>query len=425
MGVRDYIHVVCPPLWEKLPPTGAAYLAEFIEHHGWSFHFYDLNLAIHQRVSPVYRKEWTVNRDFTQESFFFECLKLYPDVFEGLVHAIQAVRPSAVGFSVYSSNREFVIGLISFIRQKFPGLRLFVGGPETFALDVTGRLERLAVDAVVVGEGERALLELLEGRINTPVVRFQEIPTLDFFPKYKGFDLKSYPRQHGLSIVASRGCIYRCKFCSERLLYQGFRLRTPNSLMEEITYHVMNHQIRWFTFHDSLFNADFNRLSTFLDLLLASGLNIQWDAQIAVRPDMSLDLLFKMRKSGCINLFIGMESGSASLLSKMNKRFKPDDAVVFFSNLKEAGLNYEISLIAHYPGESVAEFEETLVFLRNNVSLIPKVAQISLYRSYPGTDVTIPSDYKESDGQGKLERLLSLLDELKIRYTRSYINNLI
>ena len=132
-----------------------------------------------------------------------------------------------------------------------------------------------------------------------------------------------------------------------------------------------------------------------------------------------------MKKSGCINLFIGFESGSDTILRLMNKRFSVNTAARFFESLNQAGLQFEISLIAHYPGETEVEFKETLNFLVENSKNIKKIAQISLFRDYPGTHVLVPNNYQEKEGLLKIDRLVKVLKDNGIAYTASYINNLI
>jgi radical SAM superfamily enzyme YgiQ (UPF0313 family) len=140
---------------------------------------------------------------------------------------------------------------------------------------------------------------------------------------------------------------------------------------------------------------------------------------------MSDALLRKMKSSGCVNLFVGLESGSDGVLGKMKKGFTVYEALCFFHRLRQAGLQYEVSLIAHYPGETEGEFLQTLEFLRNNPDAVNKIAQVSLFKKYPGSETEIPVGYNDTEGLAKIGRIMDALKECGIPYTPSYINNLI
>ncbi len=278
---------------------------------------------------------------------------------------------------------------------------------------------------LIIGEGEEALVTLLEGKTKERYIETRGNAFTKYFPKYESMDLSLYSRKGSLPVLMSRGCIHKCRFCLERLIYPDYHIKKAGLVFEEILYHYKNNGVRWFTFYDSIFNGNLMELDRLLDLILRERLKIMWDAQIAVRKDMGAALLKKMKRAGCINLFIGLESGSDSLLKKMNKHFTSEEAALFFQKLRQAGLQFEVSLIAHYPGETEKQLSETLSFLRDNKKFIPKVAQISLFRNYPGTSVTVPEGYNEAVGLEKINRMLDFLKEQGIPYTKSYVNNLI
>ena len=141
-----------------------------------------------------------------------------------------------------------------------------------------------------------------------------------------------------------------------------------------------------------------------------------------IEKGFPLDLAKLIKKSGCYNLFIGLESGSDKTLRMMNKGFTPPSAAGFFKILTTAGLHFEISLILGYPGEGKKEFEETLNFIVKNKRIIPKIAQVNPFIDYLGNfyGKTLPKqEIKE-----KLQLFLRTLEGEKIRYTKSFINNL-
>ena len=140
---------------------------------------------------------------------------------------------------------------------------------------------------------------------------------------------------------------------------------------------------------------------------------------------MDEGLLELMKKTGCINLFIGLESGSEYILKQMNKNFNILGAERFFKKLKKNSLNFEISLITNYPMESRKNFTETKQFLLKNKKLINKIAQINPYIYYPGMKTDITKGYNFLKCIQKVDQLVKILDRENIKYTNAYINNLI
>lgn len=423
--MKKILFILCPPLWDRLPHAGIAYLMQWLEEHGHQAFLSDLNIAFYNLLGKGFQKDWTVNRDYIKVGFVHDCYQNHHGILRELFARILKEKVGFVGFSVYRSNREFCVHTAKLIKKEIPGIKVLFGGPETFAMKLEGFREDTGADHYIIGEGEKALVKVLEQDDPPRVQEFDQLDELSFFPKYVGFNLALYGKKETLPVVASRGCFNRCAFCSERFLFKGYRGRKPENILEEIKFHYENHHTRTFVFTDSLFNGDLKNMETLLDLIVKSGMKIHWEAQIAVRGGMSDALLRKMKSSGCVNLFIGLESGSDGVLKKMNKPFTVYEALCFLHRLNGAGLQYEVSLIVHYPGETEAEFFQTLEFLRTNAPVLKKIAQVSLYRNYPGLEVTMPVGYNETEGLAKIEKIMETLKENRIPFTPSYINNLL
>jgi len=130
-----------------------------------------------------------------------------------------------------------------------------------------------------------------------------------------------------------------------------------------------------------------------------------------------------MQKSGCYNLFIGLESGSDAVLDNMRKGFTARTAERFLKTLYRQGLHFEISLIFGYPRETEKEFRETINFIRKNKKNIPKIAQVNPFTDYLNR-FSHQSPFKDEPKE-KVKVFLKVLEDENIRYTKSFINNLI
>jgi anaerobic magnesium-protoporphyrin IX monomethyl ester cyclase len=162
-----------------------------------------------------------------------------------------------IGFTMLTTSKRCTLQVIKRLRELSPSKFIVVGGPHVTRYE--GGPEVLAdpnVDVVVPGEGEEIFFELVKSHLeNQPI---DQIPGLMFkrdgqtvdtgerkliqsiselpFPEFAGFDLHNY-RSLTLPILGSRGCIYKCAFCSETVLWRRFRFRTGENLFQEFKKH--------------------------------------------------------------------------------------------------------------------------------------------------------------------------------------------
>ena len=299
-----------------------------------------------------------------------------------------------VGFSLFAANLNFSHRLISEIKRRDPATLVVAGGPscdlaaaarEIMAFDYpTEHGPRHLVDAAVVGEGERTFRRLVDAvaagedfrdlpgvltdRGATPVlVENSEPCELDAlpYPDYSLYDLDRYTDTI-IPLVTSRGCIYRCRYCSEHGLWGPFRSRSAESMLAEIRFHLERCNIPCFHFTGSLFNGDIKQLSRLCDLIIESGLEFGWYGLAAIRKEMDQALAAKMRASGCIGVNYGLESGSDRLLEDMGKRYDSALASRVLAASKQAGFRVGAYLFVGYPTETEADLAATFEFLRDN-----------------------------------------------------------
>jgi radical SAM superfamily enzyme YgiQ (UPF0313 family) len=363
--IKSILLVLCPPVWHKLPPLGLAYISEYLKYLGYAVSVLDLNI---EDVSLL------------EIAGKYDC----------------------IGFSVFNTNQKNVLELSKQIKEKNPKIKILLGGPQCFSWQFEKPPDGIKyADNMILGDA---------------------LPDLDErpFPSFAGFKLDKYERKRALPILFSRGCVRKCRFCSERLLSDKYSVRDPEKVIEEIRYNKKVNNTKWFTFHDSLINGDLKKLEQLCGHL--KNEDIKWDAQAIIRKDMTEELLKQMKDSGCFNLFIGLESGSEKVLKLMDKGFTLPEAEMFFKRCRSVDLHFEVSLIVGFPGEGDVEFNETLSFIKRNREYIPKIAQINPFMKYSGTDV---SDAPVDMGMGRVKRFIETVENLGIKYTPEFVNNLI
>lgn len=230
-------------------------------------------------------------------------------------------------------------------------------------------------DFVVVGEGERATLKLLnainQGRKPKPIqfeIVEQDIDKLPF-PDYELVDVGSYQRlvfgRPSIGIISSRGCPYNCKFCTGGInnIDRWIRYRSPCNFVDEVVQIQNRLGIDSFKIQDDIFTLNKARIREIATLL--SSRNVFYRCNARVDRCLDREMLDLLYTSGCRHITFGVESGSPKVLQLMNKRHTVNDIQKAISLAKDAGLLVRTNLMVGFPGETWDTVQETIDLLKN------------------------------------------------------------
>ncbi|MFH1854117.1 MAG: B12-binding domain-containing radical SAM protein [Candidatus Omnitrophota bacterium] len=427
---KKILLAILPPFWPKMPPLGLAYLESFLLTKNIDVGVFDINNAFYNLASPELQKEWLKSCNcFLENNILSIIEENFPVKYNAVLERM--LDYDIVGFSCFKSNLKATMKIAKLLKARKNNIKIIMGGPEITRLFFknAGKVNIEMADFIVAGEGELSLFNYISAKTNDQKIScFSELENLDRldFPRYKNLGLRLYPGNNAIPLLFSRGCVKKCNFCSERLLYKKFRARPVKDVLEEIDYHVSQNKIEYFIFHDSLINADLGKLEELCEAIIKNFGSIKWEAQLYIRDDMRVGLFEKMKKSGCYNLFIGLESGCDRTLNSMNKGFTSKDAVSLFEKLRLAGLSFGVSIIIGYPNETEDDFRKTLEFIIEHKDLIPKIEQVNPFTYYDGTGADKNFDYNVNSDS--LRRLRVFVDEIKrhgIKHTKAFLGNLI
>lgn len=431
MSCPKVLLTILPVFWPGMPAIGLGYLQSYLAQNGINSGILDLNNIFYNLADERLKKQWRISCNVQLENSIHSILKnAFTKEYNSTVEKFLAY--DIIGFSCFKSNFSLTLEITKIIKLKRKDIKIIFGGPEITRqyFKSAGKFDEEILhlaDFLVVGEGEKALCDYIN-RGDFKIARFSQLESLDAlaFPKYAGVDFSTYPKKDALAVQFSRGCIRKCAFCSERLLYKGFRRRKAGSVIDEIGYYRKNHNMKRFVFFDSLINADLAALEELCDKIMSDFGFIDWEAQIAVRPDMKQEIFRKMKKSGCFNLFVGLESGSDRTLKSMNKGFTSLQAKSFFKQLNDENLSFGVSMIVGFPGESEVDFKDSLDFIIRNKDLIPKIEQVNPFTYYDGTPVDRSADYSlNTVSLKRLEIFIREIKNSKIKHTNAFLGNLI
>jgi len=222
-------------------------------------------------------------------------------------------------------------------------------------------------DAVAIGEGETIWAEMLEdavgGRLQ-PIYSGQIIRDLSGLPmpRYDLLDMHRYGPSRTYAIQTSRGCPFRCDFCSERLyLGDAYRCRPVDDVVEE----VKRCGSKFIFFADSHFGGKRDRAMELMEALIP--LKVRWSTLWTTYLCNDVEYMDLAQRSGLLHVNIGVESIDPDTLAGMNKRFnKVSKYGDMLANLRKRGISYSLNFIFGWDGESPDVFGATLAFLHEH-----------------------------------------------------------
>lgn len=391
--------IQCPVWGTYDPPIGLAQLSGCLKAAGFETGVFDLNIGFYRQRTANYRDMWA----WEWSDFWYseENVRKFLDEnyrqAQGYIEQIIRDNPRMICFSVSAASKAASLLFAGMIKQRSPDSSIVFGGPLFFeGKQVFEVMRDNSVDIVIPGEGELSLTELahvlyeagnIEGckgiyhRTGNNVSYTGErevIRNLDILPF---MDLSSlapdnYDDNEHIAIMASRGCIQTCVFCSSRAFWPGFRSMSGERIFFEVKYHIEKYKsLGHIDFHDLLFNGNMRSLVDFCGLIIKEPFPrpIKWSVNAIIRPEMTAEVLRKMARAGCEHIIYGIESGSQRVLDYMRKRYKVSDADNVLKATHDAGIMTTGNFMFGFPNESEGDFKETLDFIRRNAGNLDRV----------------------------------------------------
>jgi anaerobic magnesium-protoporphyrin IX monomethyl ester cyclase len=198
------------------------------------------------------------------------------------------------------------------------------------------------------------------------------------------------------SIMTSRGCPYRCSFCSQSIMPVKWRARSASNVLAEWRHLVEDLGAEEIGVLDDSANIRRERLHELCDALIGQKLNhVPWIFVNGIRANLAdYELLKHMKEAGLKRTAFGVESGDQIILNRINKRIELDTIRQAFADAKKAGVETIGFFILGLPGETEESMEKTIRF---SIELDPLVANFSMMTPFPGTEV-----YEQVKREGQL-----------------------
>ena len=294
-------------------------------------------------------------------------------------------QPHMVGATCVTLNYPIAARIMKVCKDYDPNIITMLGGPHvTFAIEET-LLHARWVDLLVIGEGERTLLELVGAlqsghdihkvsgiafRKDGKVVKTEARPPIDDLDELPlpARDLLPLSKYQALgmpcTVITSRGCPFRCIFCSgPRLFGRRVRFRDPELVVDEIEQLNKGFGFEQINVVDDTFTLNHPHATAVCEEILKRNLKIRWN--VFARADtVTTELLTIMRKAGCEWLLYGAESGNPDILKTIKKGTTPEILRRATQLATEAGVNVFNSFIFGLPGETPETARQSLDFAK-------------------------------------------------------------
>ena len=243
--------------------------------------------------------------------------------------------------------------------------KIIVGGPHTsVALETIPEF----VDYIVQGEGEKAVLEIIDGKASSKVIRKERIKDLDFLP-FEPWDIFSkLPYDYTcpwmnikpvFTMNTSRGCPFNCSFCSVGSIWgKQYTYFSADRIISEIEYLIRDYGAKGIYFREDNFTLNLKRTEDFCERLLQKNIRIHWACETRV-DNLSEDLIKLMSTAGCKAFYLGIESGSQKILDNINKQITVEQIENAIDWCKKYDIRTYCSLITGLPGETYKDYLTT------------------------------------------------------------------
>ena len=288
-----------------------------------------------------------------------------------------------ISSSIVDCNFEREIGIEA--KRRFGSKVGYFG---TFASSVPDFFSGVA-DFVVQEEIENIAPSLAKGEIPEGITSAGFVQDLDSlpFPKWDQFDIRRFRYQiitnKGITLpmLGSRGCPYTCNYCPY-LVNSSYRVRSAESIVDEIRYLSAAYDIRGISFRDPNLTFNKKRAHEFAELLLRYNLDVRWSME--ARTDrLDPDLIQLLYRAGLRSIEVGVESSNQNVLRGNKRKAIPASQQ---ESVIECCHKLGIRVIANYtlglPNDTVRGIQETIRYAKK---LNTFAIQFTVTTPYPGT----------------------------------------
>lgn len=382
-------------------PLSLGYLSgTILKETDWDVMIYNADFFAH---SEPYRISNITGAGF--DNYIKNLKELSGQIWKEVKSNILAYKPTVVGISAKSQNFASARIVAKLVKEINEQIIVIVGGPHS---SMVGRevLNCPDIDICVKGEGERTIVELLNAiadkrefkniqgivyRNNGEVIENtlrEFIRDLDAlcFPNQGAhkvlMDYEKYPTTVFNHIFSARGCPNNCFFCGSRNIWsRRVRFRSTENIIEEIE-DLQKKGLRSVSFEDDTFGVTDKRINDLCNAIIKHCPGLKWKCEIPVKLVKEKNISL-MKKAGCYQIQMGIESGNNEILKKIRKNITIEEAISACKIIKKYGIELILFFMVGFPYDTEDTINDTFAAMKK--IKCDKIVY-SIFTPYPGTE---------------------------------------
>jgi anaerobic magnesium-protoporphyrin IX monomethyl ester cyclase len=337
-----------------------------------------------------------------------ELTEVTPSTLRELTEGLE--KPYIFGLSLLTAHAVRGYELAEMIKTEFPDSVVIAGGVHVSILP-DAPLNCRYIDYLVRGEGEETLLRLynaLRGaedptellgvsfRRDGQIIHNPDaplIPDLDDIPLFP-YELFENPKYDMGFITTSRGCPYKCTYCSQRVLTGStYRFRSPEKVLEELDILVNHYKQKQIVFYDDNFCIKKKRVTQLCELIIEHGFHNKCKYSVQTRADnFHEDIVPIMLEAGFAHVGFGMETGVDRIAELVGKEETTAEHFTAIDLAKKYGMDISIFMIFGFPTETAEDRKASFDVVQSTGIEATKYNNLI---PYPGTPLY--KDLKDGD----------------------------
>lgn len=336
---------------------------------------------------------------------------------------IKRFKPKLFCLTAVTTQFPVICKIADIVKKIDPSLFIVVGGAHV-SLNPDSAIQEVSIDAICVGEGEHAIIELanhlgmgsfpskiqnmwIKNTTSLAIEKNSQRPFLENLDDLPFIDRKMWEQwvahlEYGPTVLVGRGCPFKCEYCSNHALAKltngkYVRFRSPENIIGEIR-HILEimPQVDSVAFEVETLGASVSFVLEFCGKLESFNKTLQVPLQFStnfaltdklVNDEDKMKVVFTaLQKANFNTLNIGLESGSEQLRKDVLRRpnYSNKNIIQFSKMAKEYGININMFVLMGFPHETRDKFKETIKVVR---SCQPQTVYLSIFYPYPGTEL--------------------------------------
>tara|TARA_Y100000817_G_scaffold242517_1_gene194483 strand:- start:1512 stop:2945 length:1434 start_codon:yes stop_codon:yes gene_type:complete len=369
--------------------------------------------------------------------------------------------PDIIGITnLFRENTEETIKTIKIIRKSLPDSLIVVGGPNATAMPEYLFERAPELDFLCLGDGENAMLDIIRfskgeikkneisnvmfiqnnktiktmsrvlienldelGSLNYNLVKLEKYFELEKNGIFARNKFEYFDADRSVSLITSRGCPYKCSFCSIHIhAGKKYRRYSVSHILDHLEDLIVNHKVKHIHFEDDNLTLDRPRFMRLMKGIIKRKLKFTWDTPNGVFANtINKEMMVAMKNTGCTYLIIGVESGDQWVLDNIiyKQPLTLDDVNNAFRLGKEVGIDVRAFYIIGFPRENLKQINKTMNFALKSLKKYNVIPMLNIARADPGTDM-----YSEAKRDDKLFSTNSMLNS-EGSHSEYFIQNMI